>query len=294
MQRGFAILAGLALCVSPVPVFGQDFIDLEAERAQQSTRVETVGASQTPATATSQTPSAGASQTPAVNTLPAPAGGINRPPGAPQTSGAGATNAGNLGELFYQLQLLQEEVRQLRGQMEDQAYQLRQLKQQSLERYVDMDRRLSNAGGSGDTSGTAADGGAAAVAPVLPGEEEAYRAAYGLLVGQKFDEAVTGFKQFLRDYPSGRFAPNAWYWLGELYLVITPRDLESSRQAFTLLLEQYPGNNKEADARYKLGKVYFDKGNPEVARQHFDRVIKEFESDNSAVKLARDFVAENY
>ena len=294
MQRGFVILAGLALCVSPVSIFGQDFIDLEAERAQQAARVDAAGASQTPATATDQTSSVGASQAPATNTLPAPASGTNRPPGAPQTSGASATNTGNLGELFYQLQLLQEEVRQLRGQMEDQAYQLRQLKQQSLERYVDMDRRLSSAGGAGDTSGAAVDGGSTAVAPVLPGEEEAYRAAYGLLVGQKFDEAVTGFKQFLRDYPSGRFAPNAWYWLGELYLVITPRDLESSRQAFTLLLEQYPGSNKEADARYKLGKVYFDKGNPEVARQHFDRVIKEYESDNSAVKLARDFVAENY
>ncbi|MCY4426620.1 MAG: tetratricopeptide repeat protein [Halieaceae bacterium] len=294
MHRGFVILAGLAFCVSPVAVFGQDFIDLEAERAQQAARVDAAGSNQTPGTATNQTPSVGAGQAPATNTLPAPAGGSNLAPGVPQTSNSGTTNTGNLGELFYQLQLLQEEVRQLRGQMEEQAHQLRQLKQQSLERYVDMDRRLSSADGAGDTSGAAADGVSGAVAPVLPGEEEAYRAAYGLLVGQKFDEAVTGFKQFLRDYPSGRFAPNAWYWLGELYLVITPRDLESSRQAFTLLLEQYPGNNKEADARFKLGKVYFDKGNPEVARQHFDRVIKEYDSDNSAVKLARDFVAENY
>jgi TolA-binding protein len=83
--------------------------------------------------------------------------------------------------------------------------------------------------------------------------------------------------------------------LGELYLVIQPRDLESSRQSFTLLLSQYPDNSKAPDALFKLGKVQFEKGNREKAREYLDRVISEYGSTNSsAVKLARDFIAENY
>ena len=280
MQRGLlAVLAGLACCVGPALVFAQDFIDVEAERAQAVTAAET-----TPA------PSAAF-----------PANVPDRPPVEPSqptngASGVAAGGGGNLAELFHQLQVLQEEVRQLHGQMEDQAHQIRQLRQQSLERYMDMDRRLSGAGGgSGELSGAAgATSPAPAEAVALPGEEDAYRAAYALLVGQEFDQAVAAFKQFLLDYPNGRFAPNAYYWLGELYLVTDPRDLEASRQSFTLLLEQYPGNSKEADARYKLGVVYFEKGNPEVARQHLDRVLEEQDGNSSVAKLTRDFIAENY
>jgi tol-pal system protein YbgF len=106
---------------------------------------------------------------------------------------------------------------------------------------------------------------------------------------------VAAFTQFLQDYPAGKYAPNGHYWLGELYLVIQPPELESSRRQFTLLLEQYPDNTKIPDALYKLGKVYFGKGNREKAREYFDRVIREFgDSNSSAVKLARDFLSENY
>ena len=127
------------------------------------------------------------------------------------------------------------------------------------------------------------------------GEEEAYRAAYALVQSQQFDQAVTAFQQFQRDYPAGKYAPNAYYWLGELYLVVQPPDLESSRQSFTMLLGQYPDNSKAPDALYKLGKVQFMKGNPEKAREYLDMVINNYSSTNSsAVALARDFIAENY
>ena len=140
----------------------------------------------------------------------------------------------------------------------------------------------------GNTSGTAS-------VAELPGEGEAYRAAYALVRNQQFDQAVNGFKQFLQNYPTGKYAPNAHYWLGELYLVISPPDLESSRQAFMLLLDQYPDNSKIPDALYKLGKVQYMKGNRDRAKEFFERVIETYGSTNSsAVNLARDFLRDNY
>ncbi|HAN28860.1 MAG TPA: tol-pal system protein YbgF, partial [Haliea salexigens] len=122
-----------------------------------------------------------------------------------------------------------------------------------------------------------------------------YQAAYALVRGQKFDEAVSAFQQFLRDYPAGRFTPNAHYWLGELYLVTTPPDVESARQSFMLLLDLYPADSKVPDALFKLGKIHFTKGNRDRAREFFDRVINEYGASNSAaVKLAQDFINENY
>ena len=128
-----------------------------------------------------------------------------------------------------------------------------------------------------------------------PGEKAAYDSAYGLVVGKRFDEAVNAFRRFLQDYPTGRYAPNAHYWLGELYLVLDPPDLESARQSFALLISEYPEHGKAPDAFFKLGKVQFMKGNREKAREYLDLVIAQYGTSNTAaVKLARDFIAENY
>ena len=125
-----------------------------------------------------------------------------------------------------------------------------------------------------------------------PGEGEAYRAAYALVRGQEFDAAVDAFTSFLRNFPDGRYAPNAHYWLGELYLVVDPADPEAARQSFTLLLNEYPDNAKVPDALYKLGRVQYIKGNSVRAREYLDRVIREY-PDSSAARLARDFKDQN-
>ena len=277
---GLVILAG-PLCLKAV---AQDYVDLEAEQAGQPARSY-------PATSygTNSAP-AGAAVAPPPRSI-APAGGQNQ----------------NLGQLFLQIQQLQQDVMRLNGLVEEQGYELRKLKEQSLERYVDLDKRLSAAaGGATVVAGSQNEGDEAA--PVVtppsaaarsgqaaeqPGEGEAYRAAYALVRGQQFDDAVQAFRQFLRDYPDGKYAPNAHYWLGELYLVIQPQDLESSRQAFTLLVTSYPDNPKVPDALYKLGKVHFLKGNRERAREYLEGVIQGY-ADTSAARLARDFIAENY
>jgi tol-pal system protein YbgF len=303
------VAGGLVILTSPLCFMAQaqDYVDVEAERAAAAAsgipspppqpQADPYGAQ--PARAYPAT-SYGLNNAPAGSAVAAP---VTAAPAGGQAPGQ------NLGNLFYQIQLLQQEVRQLNGKVEEQAHELRKLKEQSLERYVDLDKRLSGTAGgaspaSADTSST---GGSSTVvtAPVAAGgqsqtaeqigEGEAYRAAYALVRSQKFDQAVQGFEQFLQDYPAGKYAPNAHYWLGELYLVIEPPNLESSRQAFTLLLSQYPHNSKAPDALYKLGKVQFMKGNREKAREYLDRVISEYGSTNSsAVKLSRDFIAENY
>ena len=314
------VISGLAISAGPLSLESraQGYIDLEAERAT-STRPDNASSGTAPSTSpysASQpaTVVADPYSTAPAAAYPATSYGVNSAaaPAGPalNTAAAGPSPGGsqNLGNLFYQLQQLQQEVMMLNGKVEEQAHELRKLRAQNLERYVDIDRRLeerseggpvavapTNGNGSGaGIASQAVTNGSSSVAE-LPGEGEAYRGAYALVRNQQFDQAVSGFKQFLQDYPGGKYSPNAYYWLGELYLVITPADLESSRQAFMLLLDQYPNNSKIPDAMYKLGKVQFTKGNRDKAKEFFDRVIREYGSSNSsAVKLAKDFLRENY
>ncbi|MEM1187448.1 MAG: tol-pal system protein YbgF [Pseudomonadota bacterium] len=284
-------LIGLTIAVSPIALapasaLAQDYIDVEAER-----RAEQAG----------QPGPAGGAVSYGVGNAPPPPTSTLPPPAAP--------TADNVGGLFNQVQQLQQEVMRLNGIVEQQAYELRQLKEQSLERYLELDQRLASgavAPGGAAPAGTEAGPGLTASTPSLPsgaltatnsvaeqpGESEAYRAAYALVRGQEFDRAVPAFTTFLQNYPDGRYAPNAHYWLGELYLVIEPADPEAARQAFTLLLNEYPQDAKVPDALYKLGRVQYIKGNSQRAREYLERVMREY-PDSSAARLAGDFIDQN-
>ena len=208
--------------------------------------------------------------------------------------------------LALRVQQLEEEIRRLNGLLEEQASLLMRLQDQSLERYVEMDRRLAAIGtvdpsavieGDEETDSLAPDDTVpsadvpVAVAEVQPGEREAYQSAYGLVRERQFEAAVDAFNTFLASYPFGRFAPNAHYWLGELYLVIEPVDPESARQNFQLLLDQYPNDRKVPDALYKLGRVHALKGNVDRSREYLNKVITDYGSEqHPAAQLAKDFL----
>ena len=301
--RKLLALGGLVLLTGPLCLSAQaqDYVDQEAQRAA----VAQAGPADPYAPRGAQTyPTTSFGAAPAA-TAPAAAVPVGQPMAQPVPVQSGDQN---LGALFMQIQQLQQQVMQLNGRLEEQANELRTLREQSLQRYVDLDKRLSGGGGAaGEVPAAATPGPAMAgddtavvvpgptaggTAPVAaqPGEAEAYRAAYALVQSQKFDQAVQAFQQFQRNYPAGKYAPNAYYWLGELYLVVQPPDLESSRQSFTMLLSQYPDNSKAPDALYKLGKVQCMKGNREKAKEYLDQVISKYGSTNSsAVKLAREF-----
>jgi len=286
-----------------VPVSAQ-YVDLEAERAAATASGRAAVSQESPSSARTDPYGAQPAQT-----YPATSYGVNTAPAAP-TAAPTATNASQpassrmagseLGNLFLQVQQLQQEVMRLNGKVEEQAHELTTLKEQSLQRYIDLDKRMAGATPAANESIAAT----ATVSPIAApsggsapqaGEAEGYRAAYALVQGRQFEQAIPAFKQFLQRYPDGQYAANAHYWLGELYLVLDPPDLESARQSFVLLLSQYPDNPKAADALYKLGKVQFLKGNREKAREYLDQVINLYGGSNTAVvKLASDFIDQNY
>jgi tol-pal system protein YbgF len=309
------VTCGLVILAAPLSfVASAQYVDLEAERAAAQAAGRTTSTSVSQPTAKAPALNDPYSARPAqaypaasygANTAPAAATAVTYSDASAAPVPVAGSQAGgtDLRNLFLQMQQLQQEVRRLNGKVEEQAFELSSLKEQSLQRYMDLDKRVSGANGQPDTAGgSAAAPLAASVATSnlaagveQPGEASAYNAAYALVQGRQFDKAIPAFQQFLQRFPGGRYAANAHYWLGELYLVKEPPDLEASRQSFVLLLAEYPDNSKAPDALYKLGKVQFMKGNREKAREYMNLVISQYGSTNNAVvKLAREFIAQNY
>lgn len=206
----------------------------------------------------------------------------------------------SVAEMYYQMQVLQQEVLQLRGMVEEQAFEIKKLKQQRLDDYVDLDRRISqlSAGGvsSGAVSVSPSPGGSntssaneAISATAKPDEMKHYRSAMNLVLKkQDYDGAIASLEEHLRLFPNGRFSANAQYWLGEVY--IQKEDLNAARDAFKKLLLNYSDHPKVPDAEYKLGVVYHKLGDMGMAKTMLNKVAA---TDTSAAKLARDYLKAN-
>lgn len=213
------------------------------------------------------------------------------------SAGGAAAPSGQVTELFQQLQAMQVEMQELRGLVEEQGHQLKRLAQEQKEQYLDIDRRLMALGGQAGTAGGTSSNGesAAPVSAVRPGgattERDAYTRAFDLTREKRFPEAIDGFNQLVVDFPNGPYTPNAFYWLGELYLALPEPDLEKSRQSFTQVVTMYPTHQKVPDALYKLGVVYDRMGEQDQARTYFTRVQSEY-GDSPAARLARSYAAE--
>ena len=220
-------------------------------------------------------------------------------PGAPSGSGA----SGSTAEMFYQFQVMQQELLELRGLVEEQAHQIKQLKQQRLDDYVDLDRRLSALGGvAPKTSSTGAASssspsvprsGSSGQSPVASSNDEKadYLAAIDPIIGttKNLDLAISLLHQHLKRFPSGRFAGNAKYWLGESYLV--KDNLTESRTWFEALLNDYPLHGKVPAAKFKLGIVYHKLGMNAQSRVLLEEVRS---SGGPAASRAADYLDANF
>lgn len=218
------------------------------------------------------------------------------------SSAAGdAGQASRLTELFYQLQVLQQEVQDLRGMVEEQSYRLERLARDQQEQYLDLDRRMQALRGGGQppadraaSSGPADPGATGISGPALGSssgmsERDAYTAAFDLMKQRQFAASAEGFRSVIQNYPNGAYTPNAYYWLGELQLA--QDDAEAARQSFAQVVNLYPDHQKMPDALYKLGVVYHRLGDLGRAREYLNRVRSEF-PQSSAAGLAQTYLAE--
>jgi tol-pal system protein YbgF len=213
-------------------------------------------------------------------------------------------------DLLNQLEKLQGDVQQLRGEIEVQNHQLEDMQRRQKDLYLDIDRRLQQLepgqpegaasvapvpGGMDDSSppsyqappsyempapaesppvtvATPPVAPAPAAAPVNTAEQQAeYEKALAILREGRYVEAATAFNQFLEKYPGSAYSDNAYYWLGETYYVT--RDFDRALAAFNQLVGNYPMSPKLPGARLKIGYIYYEKQDWAAARQELGDLV---------------------
>lgn len=215
-------------------------------------------------------------------------------------------------QMFDIVEMLQYELQQLRGQVEELSYHLERLKKDQKQRYLDLDRRIVSlstppqAIDDSQVSDTKSETGEADLTSAPLGssialdqavviqeaydpeiEKLAYKAAFGLIRERQYDASIEALLTFLNDFPEGVLVGNAHYWLGEVYMV--QGDASLAAQSFEYVIREFPGHRKTPDALYKAGVAYQNVGNNNKANQLLQRVLQEY-PDSSAARLAQERV----
>ena len=86
-----------------------------------------------------------------------------------------------------------------------------------------------------------------------PAATDLYLQAFADYAGGRYQQAATGFTQFLDTFAASDYAGNAQYWLAECQLA--QKNYEPAAKAFELTAERYPESAKAPDALLNLAEI---------------------------------------
>ena len=207
-------------------------------------------------------------------------------------------------DIMLKVESLQTEIQRLQGQSEEQLHTLQELKKRQRDLYIDIDRRLlqlernapagsaiapaaagataaQQSGAKPTTkSTTAAAAGAMTAAPLLQGEQQAYQDAFNLLRELRYDKATLAFRDFLKEYPNGRYAHIAQYWLGEASYA--QGKFKQAIKDYQALIDNHPNSPKLAEAMLKIGYSQYELKNYKAAQTSLEQLIKTYPGTTEA------------
>ena len=216
-------------------------------------------------------------------------------------------NSKGLVDVIVRVESLQSELQNLVGEIELQKHILDEIKKRQRDLYLDIDRRiLQIERGSGSNSASKVSSKtmesfeAVKSTPVInnepaeetvtlavpgevknkEGEQVAYQKAFDLLRALRYAKATQAFRQFLSDYPDGRYAHIAQYWLAETSY--HTRKYDVAVEDYQTLINQYPKSPKRADALLKIGYSQFELKSFAQAKSVLNKLIQSYPGTTEA------------
>lgn len=222
--------------------------------------------------------------------------------------------------LPQQVSDMQQKISQLQGQMEVDQREIKKLTDQQKTYYQDLEQQISQNQSQHTTTKTAsaapakkintalAESNAATATTVTSsdnrnaddnntanttvqnnadqnqapslGDANAYDKAFRLLSRKHFNQARASFNDYLQNYPNGRFAVNAHFWLGEIALMNQNYDV--AKKQFKTVVTKYPTSIKVSDAKLKIAMIHAAKGQTVLAKKEFNQIRKDYPGSTAA------------
>ena len=197
-------------------------------------------------------------------------------------------DSGTLLKLLQGVEELTAEVRELRGQLEQQQYSLSQMTDRQRELYLDVDRRLqrveasgvavgaaATAGGVSSAPGTAPSAGTGAAAGSAVGSTSgATTATSGAAVAGAAGAATTTSTP--RTTPAGIDPVKEQQAYQSAFNLLKAGRYDQAAKSFQRFLAEYPAGKFTDNAQYWLGESYYVTRNFDSAMREFQKLVKDY------------------
>ncbi len=222
-------------------------------------------------------------------------------------------NRNSSADIVIQNQVLQQQIAELKGVIEEQKHEIKNLKEKQKLLYIDLDsrlteiesksqgysRKLSQSGktnntpqapltvevnenyGKTDVDTTVID----TQEPKLSSYQDEYDIAFAHLRAGRFLVSARAFEDFVEKYPNNELTDNSYYWLGESYYV--KRQYPQALAAFQTLTNRFTTSDKAPDSWLKIGYSYFEMDDLVKAEENLQKVIDTY-PESSIARLAKN------
>ena len=201
-------------------------------------------------------------------------------------------------DLQGQIDVLNGELRKLRGQNEELAHGLQEAEKREKDFYVDLDARLrhfeaieAEAVKPVDVVEPAAADATAVADPDDPAaENRAIETAYGLFKNGKYADSVKTLQAFLEKYPGSVHVSNARYWLGSAQFAL--KDYKEALVTYRSLLKAEPNTAKAPDVLFAIAGCQYELKAVARATATLKQLIADY-PDSAAAAKAKKLIAES-
>lgn len=201
-------------------------------------------------------------------------------PSYTQSSNQGSSDP--LWDMLNQLQMLQTEILELRGAVDQQAYEIQQLKMQQKQHYVDLDQRIEALNGSGSRPSAAVSTGSTSTHSDPEAIKAQYQTALRMVKDRDYGKAQENLEVIVTSGGDSFYVPFAHYWLAEVLLAKKDPDISRAKTHFEFVIQNHAGHSKVPPSMYKLGTIYHVDGDASKARAQLKQLITDFPGSSEA------------
>ncbi len=123
----------------------------------------------------------------------------------------------------------------------------------------------------------------AALSPVIlpPSAPRIYSQAMGDFMNERWENAIEGFREVIKTYPTSPDAANAQFQIGESFY--QNKDCRNAIPEYQRFVDTYKDSDRRHEGLFMLGVCYSDLNQRTNAQRAFERVIKEHPTSASAM-----------
>lgn len=183
-------------------------------------------------------------------------------------------------DMQNQLMTLSQELSELRGLLERNQHDLKQMLDRQRDLYRDVDGLMQKMANLSEVKPAETEAPSDVAYSQDTKENDAYDKAVALILKKKdYLGATKAFEDFVILYPKSVYISNAYYWLGQLYFA--QNKSKEAQSAFERVIDDKTAS-KRADALIKLATLATRNNESSKAKAYYQQVLKEYPNSTSA------------